>query len=79
MQVNDLIDCAFYSAEGGEKRQGSQGAHGSGCHKATQRPVPRQQGEFLGEPGLQVHRLHVDAGPSDARKAMKWHPEPNPV
>ncbi|RLN30122.1 hypothetical protein C2845_PM05G11720 [Panicum miliaceum] len=36
-----------------------------------QQLVPRHQGEFLGEPGLQVHRLHVDASPGDPCKTMK--------
>jgi hypothetical protein len=63
----------IYSADGGEKRQGSQGAHGPGGHEAAQQHVPWKQGEFLGEPGLQVHCLYVDAGASDPRKALKRH------
>lgn len=76
-QWSDLVH--FHSADGGEKRQGSQGAHGPGGHEAAQQHVPGQQGEFLGEPGIQVHCLYVDAGTSDPRKAMKQHGKPNLV
>jgi hypothetical protein len=34
--VNDLIVYALCSADGGEKRQGSQGTNGSSGHEAAQ-------------------------------------------
>jgi hypothetical protein len=74
---SDLVH--IYAADGREKRQGSQGAHGPGGHEAAKQHVPWQQGEFLGGPGLQVHRVYVDAGTSDPRKAMKQHRIPNLV
>jgi hypothetical protein len=37
-QWSDLV--YIYSADGGEKRQGSQGAHGPGGHEAAQQHVP---------------------------------------
>ena len=71
IQVNGQMVCSFYSADGGVKGQGTQGAHGPGGHEAAQQLVPRHQGEFLGETGLQVHRLHIDASPGDPCKTMK--------
>ena len=79
IQVNDQMVHPFYSADGGEKGQGTQGAHGPGGHEAAQQLVPRHQGEFLGEPGLQVHRLHVDASPSDPCERMKTAGILNPM
>jgi hypothetical protein len=37
-QWSDLVH--IYSADGGEKRQGSQGTHGPGGHEAAQQHVP---------------------------------------